>query len=340
VSQPRLKAIFFLIMVNLLWGLSFPSAKALNLQLDQQFSKTISIDSDTFRITAATWIIASRFGLAFLLFSIFYSRVVRQTTTREWLAGGAIGAFFLTGLIMQTIGLATIPASRSGFLTSLSVVFTPAFAALLHARRPTWPVLVGIVLSIFGVSLLTGLVIYDTQGIRLAPDATSAWTKGDTYTTAATIFFACQILCIDRFAKSMNAEAFTSGMFLTVTLAAGILFCIVRWQNDSALPIEGFLQLSSRPQYWMLIIVLAFLPSLLAFSWMNTYQPYVTAVQAAVIYTTEPVFVTLWALFLPGVFSLLFQLPLVNEQLSIPILVGGSIILLANVFALWPTKQD
>ncbi len=326
-------------MVNLLWGLSFPTAKALNLQLDQQFSKSISIDSDTFRIAAATWIIASRFGLAFLLFGIFFWRIVRQATTREWLAGSVIGAFFLTGLVMQTMGLATIPASRSGFLTSLSVVFTPAFAALLHARRPTWLVLVGVLLSIFGVALLTGLVVYDANGIHLAPDATSAWTKGDTFTTVATIFFACQILCIDRFAKTLNAEAFTPGMFLTVTVASAFLFCIVRGQNDASLPIAGFVQLSCHVQYWSLIILLAFLPSLLAFSWMNTYQPHVTAVQAAVIYTTEPVFVTIWALFLPGILSYLFQLPLVNEHLSIPILVGGTVILFANVLALWPTKH-
>jgi drug/metabolite transporter (DMT)-like permease len=335
---PRLKAIFFLIMVNLLWGLSFPTAKALNLQLDQQFSKTVSIDSDYFRVAAATWIIASRFGLAFVLFVIFFRRIVRRATMREWLAGSVIGAFFLTGLIMQTMGLATIPASRSGFLTSLSVVFTPAFAALLHARRPTWLVLAGILLSIFGVALLTGLVVYDANGIHLAPDATIAWTKGDTFTTVATIFFACQILCIDRFAKSLNAEAFTPGMFLTVTVAAVLLFSVVRGRTDAALPLSGFIQLSCHVQYWSLIILLAFLPSLLSFSWMNTYQPHVTAVQAAVIYTTEPVFVTLWALFLPGLLSQLFQLPLINEHLSVPILVGGAVILLANVLALWPTE--
>lgn len=70
---------------------------------------------------------------------------------------------------------------------------------------------------------------------------------------------------------------------------------------------------------------------------MNTYQPLVSAVQAAVIYTMEPVFVSSWALFLPGILSFAYGLSYANEVLSLSMMLGGGLILVANVVALWPT---
>jgi drug/metabolite transporter (DMT)-like permease len=82
--------------------------------------------------------------------------------------------------------------------------------------------------------------------------------------------------------------------------------------------------------------MLSLFPSLLAFSWMNTYQPYVTAIQAAVIYTLEPVFVSAWAFFLPAILTAFCGIPYANETLTIPMVVGGGLIIAANFLALAP----
>jgi drug/metabolite transporter (DMT)-like permease len=71
---------------------------------------------------------------------------------------------------------------------------------------------------------------------------------------------------------------------------------------------------------------------------MNKFQPAITAAQAAVIYSLEPVFASTWALFLPGMLSLASGIEYLNEQVTWGLLSGGVLILLANVVALYPDR--
>jgi drug/metabolite transporter (DMT)-like permease len=322
-----------------LWGMSFPTVKALTVQLDRHFIGSSEVATNAYRLASATWIIGLRFSFAFLLLAVLYRSLIRQTRWVEWWAGACIGAMFLFGLILQTIGLATIPASRSGFLTSLSVVFTPLLVALGHGRRPSKGLMAGVAMAILGVSILTGLILWDDSGIRLAPDALQVWTVGDTLTTIASIFFSMQIIFIDRFGKQMNPAALTPGMFAAVAALALAAFASTTLLFFPTKP-EEFIVVASQSSFWPLVLLLSIFPSLLAFSWMNTYQPLVSAVQAAVIYTMEPVFVSAWALFLPAILSVACSLSYANEVISLAMLVGGGLILAANVLALWPTEMS
>ena len=63
---------------------------------------------------------------------------------------------------------------------------------------------------------------------------------------------------------------------------------------------------------------------------MNYFQPFLTATQAGLIYCLEPVFASLFALFLPGWFSSMAGIQYANEQLSLALLVGGGLITVAN----------
>jgi drug/metabolite transporter (DMT)-like permease len=334
--NPRLKAILFLVLVNVLWGLSFSTVKALNAQFDLQFQGRVDPEGWLFRISAAAFIIGSRFACALVLFHAFFPRLTRLVTRREFIAGSLIGLSFLVGLILQTIGLAMIPASRSGFLTSLTVVIIPTLVAWTHGRYPPQRVFWGVCLSLLGVSILTGLLVWDETGLHLAQDSLRAWTLGDTLTVISTFFFSVQILSIDHFSQNLNPATFTYGMFACITACAWLIFFLCRFYQPAVLPWNDYWLLASKPGFWSLIGLLSIFPSLLAFSWMNTYQPQVTAVQATVIYTLEPVFVTAWALVLPGWFHRLFALPMHQESLTLPMLLGGLLILSANVLSLWP----
>jgi drug/metabolite transporter (DMT)-like permease len=335
--DPRLKAVIFLTLVNVLWGMSFPTVKALTEQLDRLCLGTSEVASSAYRVASATCIISLRFGLAFVLLGIFCRSLMMRTRWFEWWAGAWIGTLFLCGLILQTIGLATIPASRSGFLTSLSVVFTPLLVALGHGRRPSRWLVAGIGIASLGVAILTGLILWDSAGIRLAPDAMQVWTIGDTLTTVASLFFSMQIIFIDRYGKQMTPAALTPGMFAAVAILAMSTFASMTcWFG--APDASEFMFVAKQASFWPLIVMLSVFPSLLAFSWMNTYQPLVSAVQAAVIYTMEPVFVSTWALFLPGILSVACGLGYTNETLTVAMLLGGGLILVANVLALGPSE--
>jgi len=331
-------AVLLLVFVNILWGLSFPITKTINLQVDRHFGVTAEASSSALRLTAAAWLILLRFTSAFLIFALVFPKILRRAKAAEWWAGTQIGTFFYVGLILQIIALATIPASRSGFLTSLVAVFTPVLTAILLRVRPRLPVIFGVVVALFGVAVLTGLVVGSESGFAFAADAWQAWTPGDTLTTLGAIFFAGQIMLVDYHGKRLDAAALTPGMFVSTAAFALITFLVVNSFIPETSP-SGWLSLSFKPQFWLLILVLSVFSSVVAFNLMNTYQHYVSASQAGIIYTLEPVFASVAAMILPGLLSAAIGVDYANELLVMPMFIGGGLIIVANLISLWPAPM-
>ncbi len=336
---PLWVAVGFLVLVNLMWGISFPLTKTINLEVDELFGIAAEDASTSLRLSAATWLMLFRFTLALVLFFIFFPNIVKRATTAEWKAGFQIGVFFFVGLVLQIIALATIPASRSGFLTSLVAVFTPLLTAILLRQRPHWPVIVGVVTALAGVSILTGLLVWDAGGARFASDARAAWTTGDTLTTLAAVFFAGQIMLVDYHGKRLDAAAMTPGMFATTAVLSLVTFLVARPMIPETAT-AGWFELAVQPRFWTLIVTLSVLSSVLAFNWMNTYQHYVSASQAGIIYTLEPVFASAAAMVLPGLLTVWSAIEYKNEVLVWPMVIGGSLIVAANLVSLCPRAAD
>ena len=330
-----------LILVNGLWGFSFPVVKVLNEMSDLQFAIAPGKESTSFRVLASAWMIATRFSIALFLLFIVWNGLIRRATLQEWKAGFYIGVMFYFGLVLQVIGLASIPASRSGFLTSLTAVFTPVFGALVFRKYPNRWMVSGIALAVIGVIVLTGLIVWTPSGFQLAEDAADRWTLGDTLTTLGSMFFAFQVLFLDHYGKRIDSVAVTPSMFLTAAVLGWLTIgLLLGTPLRSGIGVEGmelrdWTELSLKPIFLSSLGLLAVFCSLLAFGWMNKYQPYVTASQAAVIYSLEPVFASSWALFLPGLLSTLSGIKHHNEQLTFGLVVGGLLILIANFVALY-----
>jgi drug/metabolite transporter (DMT)-like permease len=68
-----------------------------------------------------------------------------------------------------------------------------------------------------------------------------------------------------------------------------------------------------------------------AFILMNRWQRYISATEAGLVYSSEPVFASLLALFLPGLISVWAGINYHNETVSLPLLLGGGLITAANV---------
>ena len=66
------------------------------------------------------------------------------------------------------------------------------------------------------------------------------------------------------------------------------------------------------------------IPTVLAFHWMNVYQPRVSASRAALIYLLEPVF------------AALFSLAWGHDRVSLPLVAGGGLILGGNLLVELP----
>ncbi len=327
-----------LVIVNAMWGATFPVMKAMNLQIDDYFGVTQATASGWLRSASAGWLIAIRFGFALVMFVIFFRGAMSRVRLPHALAGVALGTLFFIGMLLQVIGLGTIPASRSGFLTSLAVVFTPLLSTIFRRRLPRSTVMAGVAFALVGVAVLTEIIDFN-GGVSIAPDSLSRWTWGDSLTILAAIFFSCQILLVDVLGKRYDSIAFTPGMFATAVVLGMLVFAGLAGHVPDIPDGRSWWGLAKQPSFFGLIGVLGLFPSLLAFAWMNKYQPYLTATQAAVIYTTEPFFASTWAMFLPAVMAAYCAVTYANESFTWPLLIGGVFVLLANVLALWPAKR-
>lgn len=340
-------AVAALVAVNVLWGISFPTMKALNEVMSQLLSpgSQLSTWSLSHQVALSAWMIASRFLLAFLFLGLLFFPLIWSATRAEWLVGGCAGVLFCLGMILQVIGLASIPASRSGFLTSLTAVYTPLLSSLILRKTPTKNVWVGAGLAVTGVLLLSGLLpLFGLSQSSEDPQHIPI-NRGDLWTTMAALFFTTQIMVVDFFGKRLRSANFTPGMFLATSIVAAFVFLLTGVSTDGA-----GLEYSSQAgtswwsmylnwPFWVLLLVLAFFCSLMSFLAMNQYQPYVNAPQAAVIYSSEPIFASLWAMILPAWLASLCGIAYPNEKLTVELLAGGLIVLIANVVALWPQPQ-
>ena len=68
---------------------------------------------------------------------------------------------------------------------------------------------------------------------------------------------------------------------------------------------------------------------------MNSWQPRLPATEAGLIYTTEPLFTAGFAMFLPALVAGWVGQTYPNESLNASLIVGGSLIVLANVLMQW-----
>lgn len=334
-------AVGCLVVTTVFWGMSFPFTKTLNLQVDQFFGVHADASSWALRLSSAGWLMFCRFALALVIFSMLFRRLVAGATRAEWIAGSMIGISFSAGLILQIVGMASISASRSGFLTSLVAVFTPLITAIALRLWPRPQVILGVGVALLGVAVLTGLLgpssAMPSSGSP-QPSVGGSWTWGDSLTTWGAVLFAIQICLVDHYGRRLNAAALTPGMLASTAACGLVLFLATAWWMPEQGP-GGWLMLTAQTGFWLPVLALSLLSTVLAFHLMNSYQHYVTAPQAGVIYTMEPVFASLSAMVLPGWLSQLTGLDYANEQLVAAMVIGGGLIIAANLISLWPLRR-
>jgi drug/metabolite transporter (DMT)-like permease len=86
---------------------------------------------------------------------------------------------------------------------------------------------------------------------------------------------------------------------------------------------------------FVLIASLALFCSVGAYLIMNIWQRRISATEAGLIYTTEPIFAAGYALFLPVPLAALTATSYANETLTFSLVIGGALILLANIWTHW-----
>lgn len=300
----------FLILACALWGLSFPVLKALHVEQGARLP-----DADSVFLTA--WIQCARFGLGAMLLSPLLPR--GKPTRLEWRQGLWLALFGGIGMALQADGLAYTAASTSAFLTQAYCIVLPLVAAVRTKRLPDARVVVAAGLIVAGCAVLSG---FSFENPRLG--------RGELETLLAAVFFSMQILTLEnpRYRGNRSRP-------VTWVMCAGIAVIFLPVSLLSAPAPEALIQAGASWPAFGFVLVLAAACSVGAFLLMNRWQPKIGAVEAGMIYTTEPVFAACYALFLPLWIAGLTGVRYSNEVFTAALLAGGALIVAANVLMQW-----
>ena len=310
------KATVFLAVATLFWAASFPVMRALGLH-----QATLAPGVNTMFLSAVS--ICARFGVAALVLILWRGRDSFRCTAAEWRQAAGLGVFGGLGIVLQMDGVIHIDASVSAFLTQCYCVWVPLVVAI---RRRAWPsraLVVGCVMVLAGVGILADL---DPRNLHLG--------RGETETILASMLFTGQILLLER-------PEFASNRAIPVTLIMFLLTALL------ILPVavvtgDGWSQwkaVYSTPAAIGLTLFLGTVCSVVPYTLMNVWQQRVPATQASLIYGFEPLGASIFALFVPALLSRLVAVNYPNETIGSHLLLGGALLLAANLLVLWKSSK-
>jgi drug/metabolite transporter (DMT)-like permease len=219
--------------------------------------------------------LALRFTLA-LVFLIPLLRPSRIAFTgRGDLAIGAlIGVPMAVAYICQTQGLETAGAAEAGLLTGLFVLLTPVLDVLIYRAHIARATAVAAVAGLIGTALLT-----------LSGEA--SFSVGDALEIVTAVGFALQIIFLSRYAKSRDPSTVTFGQML----CASVLFWLMVGATSAKVSIPTGSVMSA-------LLITGILATAAAF-WIQTWaQTKISAERTAITLLAEPVFATLFAVWL------------------------------------------
>ena len=255
-SSSHLAADLVLIGVSVLWGTSFAIVKEALVE------------------TSPANFLFIRFFLAcLLLLPAVIAR--RRTWSGEFLKPGAvIGSFLFSAFLTQAWGLVFTSASRSGFITGLSVILVPLLSILVLRMVPGRLTLAGAGLAFLGLYLLTSAD--PVQGLP--------FNRGDFLTLICAVLWAAHILALGRYSPSRDTFWLTF-LQLAVSCLGSFVWVIFSGELNLSLP-AGV--------YWA-ALYLAVACTILAYLGQTWAQARTTPTRTAIILSLEPVFAALFA---------------------------------------------
>ena len=195
-------------------------------------------------------------------------------------AGLLCGLFMLIGTATQQIGLLTVSAGKSGFISSIYIVFTPLFSVIVGSKVKRRSVIcIAIAMIGFAIMSLKG-------GLGGA-------TQGDWLTLVSAAGFAAQIVAVNCFVDKDNALLISQAQFFFCGIA-GFVIALIFEGPTLAMVLAGV----------PVLLYQTFVPTAGGYTLQIIGQKYTDSSTAALIMSLEAVFAMIFgALFLHEVMS-------------------------------------
>lgn len=282
----RLLGITLLLVTTILWGTAFVVLK------------------ETIEALPTFFVLTLRFLPSGLIIGLIACRRFRHVGRQTVLHGLVLGFMLALAYGTQTIGLRYTTPARNAFITVAYCIMTPFLVWAMYKRRPRSYNLISGVVCLLGLAFIS-LIGQDGGELHLL---------GDGLTLSCAIFYALQIIFIDRFVSSGDNPLVLLAIELTL---AGALFGLVTLSYE--LPTLGAAAFAIPAHCWWRLAYLTFACTLLAQLMQIVGQSFTTSSQASIILSFE------------SVFAAITSIALGMERVTVYLIVGFVLVFLAGL---------
>lgn len=202
------------------------------------------------------------------------------------------GAVMIVAGNMQQIGMQTASIGNASFITAIYIVLVPFLSGLILHRKVKPHHYLAALISLVGLYLIT------TGGKGL-----ERISKGDLIVFIGSIFWALQILCVDKAVKLCDPVSFTAGEFLTAAALQVVIWLTLGRHDTTGLE-----------HSWPYVLASGVLVLGIAFIMQSYGQKNTGETEASIIMGLE------------SVFGALFGVIIYHEQLGSIQLIGMALI--------------
>ena len=256
VSPQSTIAIFFLILITVLWGTSFI------------ITKNITQDLPVFLY------LGIRFLIGLIVFIPFILNL-KHLNKKIVIMAFTTGFLFFFGMIFQTYGLQSTTAGKTGFITGLSTVMVPFLVWLGSRKRLNQKIWIPVILSVIGMAFL--LLEGETGGGLII---------GDILVVICAFFFAVYYVQNGKYVRFSDVYSYSIIQMLVISVSSFLCSLLFR---------ESYDLLSAPLNFWFVMIYMGIGVMTLTFIFQNWSQQYQDATTVANNFTLEPVFAAIFA---------------------------------------------
>ena len=242
-------------------------------------------------------IMTIRFFLGSVLMGLISAKGLKGMKRKEIQAGICMGIALFTAFALQIIGLQYTTPSKNAFITALNVVMVPFIAFLFLRKKVSKKGIVGAIMAVIGVGILS-------------LNADFSLGLGDFLTLICALGFAFQIFFTSIFVKTYRATVLNFVQMAT----AFVLSLVFMFAT-------GQYQIEATTKGWLSVLYLGVVSTTICYLLQTACQKHVDETKAAIILSMESVFGTL------------FSILILHEQLTIRMVIGCVIILVAVIIS-------
>lgn len=239
-----------------------------------------------------------RFLMAVMVLTVIFWKYVRNTNLESIKTGAVLAVPMFLGIHLQTVGLKYTDASQCSFIAGLCVIIIPLIKLTVYKTSPPLKIWIAALTALSGLFIIA---VKDKFTINL----------GDLYTIAGAFAFAVYLISVEKHSAAKNLLTSIVPMFAFCALFTFIL--ALTDQNADWFP--------ERNTFWLGVVYCALFSTAYMYTISNISQRYLSAERVAVIYLFEPIFGAIAAFFILG------------ENLSLRLLLGGSLIFAATLIS-------